>query len=233
MRLVGLFVALQLSAVLQAQAPVPAGHDHLTEVACEDVPAGVKRPDFGCFNVGMVSGLHFSPTDVYWHLYRFPSVQAALAVKTRSGIIAEEDGQVWLSEFGSRDRRSQGGQPVAVIGPLQLAAAESYSARTFVRGHAAGRHVSSAHASRTRGLVRARGRAVSGHARPCHQGPSRREHDGCAEHSDGTGRDGNCRSPGIRARDSRRHDATRHSVDLEAVRRVRAVSPSGVTRTMP
>jgi quercetin dioxygenase-like cupin family protein len=127
MRLVGLFVALQLSAVLQAQAPVASGHDHLTEVACEDVPAGEKRPDFGCFNVGMVSGLHFSSADVYWHLYRFPSTQAALAVKTSSGIVAEEDGQVWLSEFGSRDRRSQGGQPVAVIGPLQLAEAESYS----------------------------------------------------------------------------------------------------------
>ena len=170
MRLIGLIVALQLSmlGVLHAQAPVAAGHDHLTEVACVDVPAGEKRPDFGCFNVGMVSGLHFPAGDLYWHLYSFPTVQAALAVKSSSGIIAEEDGRVWLSEFGSQDRRSQGGQPVAVIGPLQLAAAESYAAVLSYHGHAAGRHVSSAHASRTRGLVRARGRAVSGHARSCH-----------------------------------------------------------------
>ena len=37
-----------------------AGHEHLTEVACVDVPPGEKRPEFGCFNVGMVTGLHFS-----------------------------------------------------------------------------------------------------------------------------------------------------------------------------
>ena len=130
MKPIGLFVVLQLSmlGILPAQAPVAAGHDHLTEVACVDVPAGEKRPDFGCFNVGMVSGLHFATADLYWHLYSFPSVQAALAVKSSSGIIAEEDGRVWLSEFGSQDRRSQGGQPVAVIGPLQLPPAESYAA---------------------------------------------------------------------------------------------------------
>ena len=133
MRLIGLFVAFQLSipGLLRAQAPVAAGHDHLTEVACVDVPAGEKRPDFGCFNVGTVSGLHFSATGVYWHLYGFPSMQAALAVKSSSGIIAEEDGRVWLSEFGSPDSASRGGERVAVIGPLQLAAAGSYSVGTF------------------------------------------------------------------------------------------------------
>ena len=130
MRLIGLFVALHLSTLgaLAAQAPVAAEHDHLSEVACVDVPAGEKRPDFGCFNVGTASGLHFSAAGVYWHLYRFPSLQAAQAVKSSSGIIVEEDGGVWLSEFGSRDSASRGGERIAVIGPLHLVAAESYMA---------------------------------------------------------------------------------------------------------
>ena len=45
---------------LRAQAPSTAGHDHLTEVACVDVSPGEKRPEFGCFNVGVATGLHFS-----------------------------------------------------------------------------------------------------------------------------------------------------------------------------
>ena len=40
----------------------------------------------------------------------------------------EEDGRVWLSEFGARDAAPRGGEAVAVIGPLQLPAAKSYSA---------------------------------------------------------------------------------------------------------
>jgi hypothetical protein len=53
---------------LRAQVPATAGHEHLTEVACVDVPPGKKRPEFGCFNVGAVTALHFSGASVYWHL---------------------------------------------------------------------------------------------------------------------------------------------------------------------
>ena len=45
---------------LGAQVPGTAGHEHMTEVACVDVPPGTTRPDFGCFNIGMLAGLHFS-----------------------------------------------------------------------------------------------------------------------------------------------------------------------------
>ena len=44
---------------LQAQAPRTTGHEHLTEVACVDVPPGEKRPEFGCFNIGTVKELQF------------------------------------------------------------------------------------------------------------------------------------------------------------------------------
>jgi quercetin dioxygenase-like cupin family protein len=115
-------------AYLRAQAPGAAGHEHLTEVACVDVPSGEKRPDFGCFNVGVATGLHFSQASVYWHLRTFPSRTAAEAAKSATGIVVEEDGRVWLSEFGARNRAPRGGQAVAVVGPLRLPAAGSYAA---------------------------------------------------------------------------------------------------------
>ena len=110
------------------QVPATAGHEHLTEVACVDVPPGQKRPEFGCFNVGAVTGLHFSETSVYWHLHAFPNRKAAEAAKSATGIVVEEDGRAWLSEFGPRAAAPRGGEAIAVVGPLQLPAAKSYAA---------------------------------------------------------------------------------------------------------
>ena len=113
---------------LWAQVPGTAGHEHLTEVACVDVPEGDKRPEFGCFNVGTVTGLHFRQASVYWHLRAFPSRKAAETAKSATGIVVEEDGRVWLSEFGARNKAPRGGESIAVVGPLQLPAAQSYAA---------------------------------------------------------------------------------------------------------
>ena len=123
-------VALQIVATshAHAQAPSTAAHEHLTEVACVDVSAGEKRPEFGCFNVGRMTGLHFSQPSVYWHLRAFPSRKAAESAKSATGIVVEEDGRIWLSEFGPRDAAPRGGEAIAVVGPLQLPEAKSYSA---------------------------------------------------------------------------------------------------------
>jgi quercetin dioxygenase-like cupin family protein len=114
--------------MVQAQQSGMAGHDHLTEVACVDVPAGEKRPDYGCFNVGRATGLHFATSSVYWHLRSFPNRKAAEAAKSAGGIVVEEDGRVWLSEFGARHAAPRGGHAIAVVGPMQLAKAASYTA---------------------------------------------------------------------------------------------------------
>jgi quercetin dioxygenase-like cupin family protein len=113
---------------LPAQVPATAGHEHLTEVACVDVPPSEKRPEFGCFNVGRITGLHFSQASVYWHLRAFPSRKAAEAARSATGIVVEEDGRVWLSEFGPRNAAPRGGKAIAVVGPLQLPTATSYAA---------------------------------------------------------------------------------------------------------
>lgn len=123
-------IVLSLTATtgeLQAQASRTTGHEHLTEVACVDVPPGEKRPEFGCFNIGTVKELHFRQAAVYWNLYTFRSRKAAEAARSATGIVVEEDGRVWLSEFGAR-RAPRGGKAVAIVGPLQLPVAKSYSA---------------------------------------------------------------------------------------------------------
>ena len=127
--LVPLLVALQIGPSGPVRAEQSGtGHEHLTEVACVDVPAGEKRPEFGCFNVGLVTGLHFSEASVYWHLHAFPSRKAAEAARSATGIVVEENGRAWLSEFGPRDAAPRGGEAIAIIGPLQLPAAKSYAA---------------------------------------------------------------------------------------------------------
>jgi hypothetical protein len=99
-------VAFQLVPIgnLWAQAPGTAGHEHLTEVACVDVPPGEKRPEFGCFNVGTVTGLHFSQASVYWHLRAFPSREAAEVAK--SGM------ESWWRKTGERGSQNSGPETV-------------------------------------------------------------------------------------------------------------------------
>lgn len=101
---------------------------HLSGVSCDDVAPSEKRPDFGCFNVASEEGLQFPERQVYWHIRTFENRAAADSAKSATGIVVEEDGRVWLSEFGSRDRTVKGGQAVATVGPLQLTPAKSYTA---------------------------------------------------------------------------------------------------------
>ena len=128
-RLVLFLISFQIipSGNVRAQVSATAGHEHLSEVACVDLAPGETRPEFGCFNIGTVTGLRFSDASVYWHLHSFPNRKAAEAAKSAAGIVVEEDGRIWLSEFGPRKIASRGGKAIAVIGPLLLPSAPSYS----------------------------------------------------------------------------------------------------------
>ena len=129
-RLMLFLVAFHIAPIgnLWAQVPGTPRHDHLTEVACVDVPPDEKRPEFGCFNVGMVTGFHFSQASVYWHLRTFPSRKAAEAREECHGNRVEEDRRVWISEFGDRNSAPREGKFIALVGPLHLPSAISYAA---------------------------------------------------------------------------------------------------------
>ena len=120
--------ALATPAIAADPGAEPDKHAHLANVACVDVPAGQARQDYGCFNVATVPGLTFQAPEVYWHLRNYESVEAANAAKSPTGVVSVEDGKVWLSEFAAKDAARKGGTPIAVMGPMKLPAAKSYTA---------------------------------------------------------------------------------------------------------
>ena len=167
------------SAALHAQDLTPTTHDHLVVQGCVNIPPGQKRPDFGCFSLATESGLRFSEPTAYWHLRTFPNRAAADAAKSPTGIVVEEDGRVWLSEFGSHDLALQGGQAVAIVGPMELPKAESYAvvlAYAVMRPN--DRSIVHVHPG-TGGLVHDLGRSMSGNS-------SRRDQSDCLRHGDST-----------------------------------------------
>jgi quercetin dioxygenase-like cupin family protein len=113
---------------LHSQEMAGTVHEHLTGVSCDDVTPGQERPEFGCFNIASEKGLQFPQPSVYWHIRTFANRAAAEAAKSATGIAVEEDSRVWLSEFGARDLVVTGGQPIAIVGPLMLPSAKSYTA---------------------------------------------------------------------------------------------------------
>ncbi len=112
---------------LHAQATAVYAHDHMP-TRCVDVPAGEKRPEFGCFKVGTARGLQFSESKIFWQLWTFPDRATAEQAKSANGVVVEEDGRVWVSEFGPKIIPLRGGERIAVIGPIQLLPAKSYDA---------------------------------------------------------------------------------------------------------
>jgi quercetin dioxygenase-like cupin family protein len=121
-------VATVGSSNLRAQSNAQDAHQHTEGAACVPVTPGQPRPPSGCFIVGSSSGLQFSEPVVYWHLRTFRTRAAAEAAKSRTGVIVEEDGKVWLSEFGPKGLDVRGGDAVAVVGPLDLLPASTYEA---------------------------------------------------------------------------------------------------------
>lgn len=93
-----------------------------------DVPPGEKRPEFGCFNIAVVTGSISVKHRSTGICALFQAGRAAEAAKSATGIVVEEDGRTWLSEFGPRNTAPRGGEAIAVIGPMQLPAAKSYAA---------------------------------------------------------------------------------------------------------
>ena len=115
-------------SVANGQETAGEMHAHLSGVSCDDVLPGQKRPDFGCFNVASEKNLQFPMRRVYWYIRTFANRAAADSARSATGIVLEEDGRVWLSEFGSRDLIVKGGQAVATVGPMELPPAQSYTA---------------------------------------------------------------------------------------------------------
>ena len=64
---------------------------------------------------------------IYWHIDRFNSLEDAKKAAGPNGVAAEAHGGVWLMTVEGKTQDHHGGRHVALIGPLLLPAAESYT----------------------------------------------------------------------------------------------------------
>ena len=118
-----------------------AQHAHLSGVSCDDIPPNQTRPEFGCFNIASEEGLHFPESEVYWHIFTFENRDAAEAAKSATGIVVEEDGRVWLSEFGSKTLVAKSGHAVANCWTVEATFSQVIYCSSLVRSDASGRPV--------------------------------------------------------------------------------------------
>ena len=112
--------ALIVLLVATASAQVPGG--------CT-TPASERTGDIGCY-LSMTKELGvLPPAPVFWHVYNFPSRFLASAGAGPLGVVVEAFDKVWLFAVAEKEWRPSGGERVAVIGPLEVKAGRSYTAR--------------------------------------------------------------------------------------------------------
>lgn len=66
---------------------------------------------------------------IYWHIDRFDSLEDAKKAAGPNGVAAEAHSGVWLMTVEGKTKDHHGGRHVALIGPLNLPAAEGYTMR--------------------------------------------------------------------------------------------------------
>ena len=108
-------------ALAQAPPGAPPG-------ACT-MPVSQRTSEVGCY-LTATEVLGTLPQGAqFWHLYNYPTRAAAEAVKGPNGTVVESFGKVWLYRIADANWRPVGGDRIAVIGPLPLAAGTRYTAR--------------------------------------------------------------------------------------------------------
>jgi quercetin dioxygenase-like cupin family protein len=95
-----------------------------------DVPVSVRSSEVGCY-LAATEVLKALPSgDLFWHLYNYSSRSAAESAKPTSfGTVTESLGKVWLYAIAGAEWHANGGERVAVIGPLRVNRGAQYTAR--------------------------------------------------------------------------------------------------------
>lgn len=102
--------------------------ENRSAVKCaEDSPE--RRGEEGCTILASRPLSGPVPKTVYWHIDRFHSLEDAKRVADRNSVAAEAHGGVWLMTVEAKTNHHHGGRHIALIGPLTLPVAESYTMR--------------------------------------------------------------------------------------------------------
>jgi quercetin dioxygenase-like cupin family protein len=107
-------------------------HVAVATAAAQDpctVPAAKRPAEVGCYFTAAESIGTAPLHQLFWHLYTYPSRDAAQIARGSRGIVVEAFDSVWLYTIADRDWRPSTGHRVAVIGPLAVSAGRPYVAR--------------------------------------------------------------------------------------------------------
>ena len=120
MRIPTLVCAFSLLAATASSAQAVGG--------CE-TPVAERKSDEGCYVVATHALGKLPAGEVFWHIYTYPTVAAADAVRTARSSIVQSHGKVWLYAIAEGAWRPASGQRLALVGPLPHKAETAYTAR--------------------------------------------------------------------------------------------------------
>src|SRR5690348_18493249 len=84
----------------------------------------------GCYIIALERLKSLPAKPLFWHIYSYPSLQAAIRAKAAAaGTAVESLGRAWLFNIAPSDWEPKGGRREALIGPLSVVAGKTYVAR--------------------------------------------------------------------------------------------------------
>jgi quercetin dioxygenase-like cupin family protein len=112
---------------------------------CE-TPVSQREGEAGCYLTTETQIGALPAPSVFWHLYHYPTREAAVAAQTPGTTVVDSFSKVWLYAIADQSWKPAGGEKVAVIGPLAVQVGKPYTARymeavfppgmtTAMRGH--------------------------------------------------------------------------------------------------
>jgi hypothetical protein len=95
---------------------------------CETAVAD-RKAEGGCYTTAILDLGVLPRTPIYWHLDTFPTRAAAEAGRSARSAVVDSHSRHWLFTIAEEGWRPAGGERVALIGPLTVAADKPYTAR--------------------------------------------------------------------------------------------------------
>jgi len=118
-----------LAALLAAHAAIAQRAGSNVTGGC-DVPVSERTAENGCYLLATEALETLPAGPMFWHLYTYPTRAAAEAAHRGSaGTVVESLGKIWLFAIAASSWRPATGERVAMIGPLSVAPAKTYTAR--------------------------------------------------------------------------------------------------------
>src|SRR5262245_10848925 len=92
-------------------------------------PASKHAGEIGCYLSADESLGVLPQSPLFWHLYQYPTRDAATAAKGKHGTVGQSFQKIWLYTIAERDWRPRSGKHIATIGPLAIKSDRQYTAR--------------------------------------------------------------------------------------------------------